>query len=572
MPADAGETGAWLVLASEGTLPKPLAPADGWLELETGRLHWRAGAAGTSFSASGASWAFLSGEVLKPRWGGDASKLAEAFEREGPSVLRNLDGFYFLVVAEVGGRAWWACDRLNSRRFFHRVIDRALLVSDRPERIGDGLDLAGLGWALAGPAVYNGRSLWEGVRSVPAGAEGTLEASGLSVERQWLPSMPKRGAERSARRLLPGLKIRMAEAIREAVRLCLDDREALVALSGGWDATTIAAEAVAMGRRPRAFSYGVPPLPPDSDASVARRQASSLGLEHEILESYAGPLHRWIDCNAARMSCQREPIVEADAWLRIAEMHQGSAVLLGDEWLGMRSGAEPADVEEVLARLQIFDLSGCSRLADAFGSRWTSLCEAVAEDRASLLSGTRARCGDLVGLRELLFLEQRLRFFHMPMRRWFPGDALVARNPFLTRGMLDLVQTVPLELRLGKRLFRQTVAERHAALFRLPRAMRQANELDLAAEFRRAAPAIVEELAHRESALDDWIPPDALVAVLEEVSSVGAPVGWRTRLRSLVPHRLRVRLGAGRRLLRTSPVSQALLLVRLLAVRRALGK
>ncbi|MCX7800953.1 MAG: asparagine synthase-related protein [Fimbriimonadales bacterium] len=572
MPGDARERGAWLVLSSEGSPPDRLGPADGWIALEGGRLHWRAGTARAAFSSTGAAWAFLSGEVLRPRWGRDASKLAEAFERDGPAALRDLDGFFFAVAAGVGGKAWWACDRINSRRFFHRVAPQGLLLSDRPEQLGDSVDPAGLGWALAGPAVYRGRTLWAGVRAVPAGAEGQLRAQGLSVDRQWLPSLPRLSSDRSVERLLPGLKIRMAEAIREAVRLCLDDRETLVALSGGWDATTIAAEAVAMGRRLRAFSYGVAPLGSDSDALTAQRQSAALGVEHEILESYAGPLHRWVACNADRMACQREPIVEADAWLQVAERFEGACVLLGDEWLGMRSEKVPATVEEALARLQVLELGGCGVLADLIGSRWRELCEAVADDRASLLADARARCADTVGLRELLFLEQRLRCFHMPMRRWFPGDALAVRNPFLTRGMLDLMQSVPLELRLGKRLFRETVAERHAALFRMPRALDQANELDLPAEFRRDAASIAEALASEPSALDEWVPPDALGALLEEVSSSGAPSGWGARLRGMVPRRLRIRYGTGRKTPQGTSAPPALLLVRLLAARRALAR
>ncbi len=575
MSGSAGRAGATLVavVREEGAWPAAFGAPDGRMRLEEGWLVWRAGSCSVAEGTSGRAMAILSGEVLQPRWGRSAEALAEAAESGGAASLRNLDGFFLALVAEEGGEVLWATDRLGSRRFFWREGAGGVFLSDRPEALaalGAAVDPVGLAWALASPAIYGGRSLWEGVRSVPPGAEGRATPDGLRIEAQWRPKLPRLGAARAAEGLAQGAKVRLAEAIRESVRVCLDDRETLIALSGGWDATTIAAEVVAMGRRARAFSYGVPPFPSDSDAMVAQRQAAVLGLPHEIFESYAGPLDRWLALNVGRLSCQREPIVEADAWLAVAEEHEGAAALLGDEWFGMRSETVPRDEDEVLDRLQMFGLDRCGALADPPGERWRMLGEALEEERRALVAEARGRCGDLLGLRELLFLEQRLRCFHMPMRRWFPGDALAVRNPFLTRRMLDLAEALPPELRLGKRLFRETVAARYPELFRTPRAMAQANELDLAAEIRGAAPAILDSL-RRDSPLDAWVPPERIAALLGRVASQGAPPGWVQRLKAAVPRSLRIRCGLARTARKGPRVPDSLLLLRLLAVRSALN-
>jgi len=570
---NAGPTFA-VVVREESAWPAAFGKPDGRMRLTEGWLLWRAGSCAAAGSPSGRQMALLSGEVLQPRWGGSAASLAEAFESCGAGCLRGLDGFFFALVAEEGGEVLWATDRLGSRRFFWRAWEGGVALSDRPDALaalGAAVDPVGLAWALASPAIYGGRSLWEGVRSVPPGAEGRATADGLRVDAQWRPALSALGASKAAGGLMEGAKVRLAEAIRESVRACLDDRETLIALSGGWDATTIAAEVVAMGRRARALSYGVPPFPADSDAMVAQRQAASLGLPHEIVESYAGPLDRWLALNVGRLACQREPIVEADAWLAVAEEHEGVAVLLGDEWFGMRSETVPKDDDEVLNRLQMFGLDRCPALSDPPSEPWMRLGEALEEQRRAIVAEARERCGDLLGLRELLFLEQRLRCFHMPMRRWFPGDALALRNPFLTRRMLDVVQALPLELRLGKRLFRETVAGRYPELFRIPRALAQANELDLAAEIRAAAPAIVEGL-QKDSPLDPWVPPERIAALLQRVAAQGAPPGWSERLKAMVPRRLRIRHGTARAAREGPRVPESLLLVRLLAVRTALAR
>lgn len=576
MSGSAGNAGATFaaVVRQESAWPAAFGKPEGTLRLAEGWLLWRAGSCAAAGSPSGRAVALLSGEVLQPRWGGSAASLAEAFESGGAGCLRGLDGFFFALVAEEGGEVLWANDRLGSRRFFLRRWGGGVALSDRPESLaglGAAVDPVGLAWALASPAIYGDRSLWEGVRSVPPGAEGRATPDGLRVDAQWKPTLAALGAAKAASGLVEGAKVRLAETIRESVRACLDDRETLIALSGGWDATTIAAEVVAMGRRARAFSYGVPPFPADSDAMVAQRQAAALGLTHEIVESYAGPLDRWLALNVGRLACQREPIVEADAWEAVAEEHEGAAVLLGDEWFGMRSETVPKDDDEVLDRLQMFGFDRCRAPSDPPSEPWRRLGEALEEERRAIVAEARERCGDPLGLRELLFLEQRLRCFHMPMRRWFPAGALALRNPFLTRRMLDLVQALPLELRLGKRLFRETVAARHPELFRMPRALAQANELELAAEIRAVAPAILEGL-QKDSPLDPWVPPERIAALLRRVASQGAPPGWSERLKAMVPRRLRVRYGMARASRDRPPVPDFLLLVRLLAVRTALAR
>ncbi len=561
------------LVREEGAWPAAFGAPDGRIRTAQGWLIWRSGVATVGSSESGRTVAILSGEVLQPRWGRDASKLAEAAESAGMEGLATLDGFFFVLTAADGADVWWTTDRLGSRRFFWTVWTGGAAVSDRPEmlaRLGGSVDPVGLAWAVTSPAIYGGRSLWEGVRSVPAGAQGRFTWEGIRVDSQWSPALPRLGAS-SSDAAVQGARIRLAEAIREAVRVCLDDRETLIALSGGWDATSIAAEVVAMGRRARAFSYGVPPFPSDSDAAVAQRQAAQLGMDHELVESYAGPLDRWLERNVQRLACQREPVVEADAWLAVAERHEGAAVLLGDEWLGMRSEALPQNENEVLERLQMFGMDRCRALADAASARLRQAGEALEDERRTIVAAARQRCQDLLGLRELLFLEQRLRCFHMPMRRWFPGDSLALRNPFLTRSMLDLVQSWPLEWRLGKRLFRETVSSRHPDLFRLPRAMAQANDLDLPGEFRKAAPALLEHL-RQDSPLDEWVSPERIAALLEQVVAQGAPPGWVQRFKSMVPRRLRIRYGMARAARERPPIPGPILLLRLLTVRTALAR
>lgn len=178
---------------------------------------------------------------------------------------------------------------------------RVLLVSDRfghqplyAARFRGGLAFAPEVQALAGlPGVdttpdqlairqllehghcFDQRTLLRGVEQLPAGTVAEVTPGGWISRTYFLfdppPVVPNSGAREIGRT--------MEEAVSNALQRSGSNARIGCMLSGGMDSRTLAAEAVTLGARPTAITFGTPGSP---DVRLAGRVAGILGLRHLV--------------------------------------------------------------------------------------------------------------------------------------------------------------------------------------------------------------------------------------------------------------------------------------------------
>lgn len=184
----------------------------------------------------------------------------------------------------------------------HAAGDRVSLVSDRfghqplhLARFQGGVAFAPEAQALAGlPGVddipdvlairqllehghpFDQRTLLRGIELLPPGTVADIGPGGWRSRRYFRFDPPSVDPALSAE----DLGAAMGRAVAAALEQAGGGTALGCMLSGGMDSRTIAAEAVALGARPLAITFGTPGSP---DVAIAERVASALGLEHLVL-------------------------------------------------------------------------------------------------------------------------------------------------------------------------------------------------------------------------------------------------------------------------------------------------
>jgi len=207
------------------------------------------------------------------------------------------------IAACITGERYADLARLGgSFHAVHTVVDRVALAADRfghqplhLARFRGGVAFAPEAQALAGlPGIdeapdmlairqllehghpFDQRTLLRGIELLPPGAVADVGPGGWIPRRYFRFDPPPVDSALTAEDLGAAMGSAVAEALKQAGR----DTTLGCMLSGGMDSRTIAAEAVALGARPLAITFGTPGSP---DVAIAERVAAALGLEHRIL-------------------------------------------------------------------------------------------------------------------------------------------------------------------------------------------------------------------------------------------------------------------------------------------------
>lgn len=192
------------------------------------------------------------GHVLRTRC--DAELLVHLYEDEGPGMTRHLRGEYAFVLYDTEQRRVLAARDADGVRPLYLAThgSRVMLGSTARALFAAGLpprwDEAALRMSAALQYPPPGRTLFEGVQSVPAGGLIIVDAAGARVQR----------AETAAPTELPPLDatLGLREALEDAVRVRIPDEVSFAcALSGGLDSSAVLALATRVtGRAPPVFT------------------------------------------------------------------------------------------------------------------------------------------------------------------------------------------------------------------------------------------------------------------------------------------------------------------------------
>ncbi len=217
------------------------------------------------------------------RGNSDTEMVLHLWEEKGPALLEDLRGmFAFALFDTRQRRLMLARDRVGKKPlYYHDDGSRLVFASELKSLMHDPtvpreVDERAIADFLTFQYVPGPRSIFQGVRKLPAGHRLVCDASGPRVERYWsLPAAADPG-------IAPEVAVeQLRELLAEAVRIRLMSDVPLGAfLSGGIDSSVVVAlMAQANPGRVRTFSIGFE----DQDYSElehARRVAQHLGTEH----------------------------------------------------------------------------------------------------------------------------------------------------------------------------------------------------------------------------------------------------------------------------------------------------
>lgn len=411
----------------------------------------------------------------------DAEVVLHGYEEWGDSVFDTLRGMFAVVLADgVRDRLVLARDRVGKKPLYYRVEAGRVLrfASEIAPLSGDGrreVDREALNDYLRFGYVPAPRTLYAGIRKLPAGCLLVADADGRVEVRRWAPFLARRPATR-------GTEAQWAELIRhglqEAVELRLESEVPLgFLLSGGVDSAGVfALGAQALPGRARAFTIGFRDTELDESAA-ARSVAERYGAAHtlRVVEPSEAP-----GLGAVVARCE-EPVA-TDALLPTDRVFScvkdaGITTVLAGEgsdeiFAGYRKfGAAVEAVRGAPARWS--ELPGTGPLGRYLSHE--EFCFPSLAERVQLIGDAASDAGyedleaaveHLDPLSQMLALEVALRLpdrINHRLDRLSMAYSIEARAPFMDQRLMELAMQVPHELRVRdgvpKAILRRALAD-----------------------------------------------------------------------------------------------------------------
>ena len=217
----------------------------------------------------------------------DAEVIVHLYEEEGKRLVDRLRGMYgFALYDRRQETLWLVRDRAGKKPIYYCHSDRSFVFGSEIKalfasgEVQKELDEAAVGTYLAYGFVPGARTLFRGIRKLPAGHMLTLSNGTAEIEQYW-----DLGLERQSRMTLEEAARRTHDLIEEAVEIRLMSEVPLGAfLSGGIDSSAVVAfMSKLMKEPPQTFAVGFGDGSLDETAH-ARAVADRLGARHhEIL-------------------------------------------------------------------------------------------------------------------------------------------------------------------------------------------------------------------------------------------------------------------------------------------------
>jgi asparagine synthase (glutamine-hydrolysing) len=503
--------------------------------------------------------------------------IAEKLQHGGDTCIQDINGTYaILLVDQQADKVAVITDRINSHRIFYSQYEAGWCISSQLSTQpwqSFKLDPTGIAHYLANGVIHNYRTLWDGLSVFEQACIHQLTREGFKAKKYWTYQFNSSAGNISEKTLAAELLERLIQSVR---RRLYDNPDLFLSLSAGYDATGLLGILAFDIQIPQVhcFSYAHDVPQPKSDAYLAMLAAKSAGYSHEMVESYTGNLIDHILDNARMGQGFSNHCDEVSAWKTLAPKFSAverPVLFVGDECLGWNDYYLRSQ-SDVLASVGILGFERLSWLKPILpDGTYEKFQNGLAEDMKRIASSCPTTA-DWHDAKDFLYLNQRLANFIMPWRDNFAGQFVMVRNPLLDNDILDFMMTVPSSLRRGKRLYRQTITKMYPKLFRLPRASYGGYSVDWVNEFRHHAVIIQELIEQHKSKLDEIIPSDVLLKVLNKVLHNSSSAQFqKSKVASWVPKSIKDQLKSYLPP-QSSPVNPTTLLMRLLILKAALSR
>lgn len=427
----------------------------------------------------------------------------------------------FVVIDKDAGRIYAITDRLNVSKIFHGRIGGGHAIASKVSlfpRQGLTPDPGAIASFVLNGSCLNNRTLFRGIASLERASSHEFSGGAHSMAAYW---HYRPGQEAAGGRWRPDdAAMALWELLVRSVDRVARGKQVLLALSGGYDSGALLGILGSRLKHPDVvcFSYVYGSPKSGSDADVAARQAALYGYRHVAVGSYASDFLGMLDRNAAIGEGLRGPSYEIEAFPALAERLTSSAqqvMLFGDECLGWGS-YRLRDADDLLGSINL--------KASAFLGVFESITGKDAADR--LRVGLEADYDQLrrkvQGFadpddgKDFLYLDQRVQFSLLPLRRFIAGHWFPLALPLISPEILDFMATVPVAYRLDKRLFKIMGRRFLPSLFRIPRATRGQLHPDFDREIASTSDVLERAIAERDWKINGLFGNEALIALLRE--------------------------------------------------------
>jgi asparagine synthetase B (glutamine-hydrolysing) len=489
---------------------------------------------------------YLAGEVFNEDLdlADPSPAILAAYEQEGDSLWRRLNGSYLLVLLEPAiGRYRIVTDRTASLTVFYRQNRNLLAFSSdlkpllRLEGFSTGINATALTNFLTSGSILEGKSLLSDIECLRPGQVLTVEDSRVQIETYWSFSYSAQRVQKDPRRLEEELFALMMQAVARQTR---DSRPLAVTLSGGYDSRSILAcmRRLYPEREIHTVTWGEDAHRADSDAVIAQRTAQYYKTKHFFYPLRASALPFYFRDFVKTSEGRVDAAGNYPESLRIFEQiwkDLGVRILVrGNELFGARnkvSRERQAWFTAFIPDLTTLPYSySClkpeirGRLADLGYQQMRRLYQELPYD-------------DPIDRKDHLFIAQRWPGYQSPLTQ-LKRRIIEERNPYLDNDLMDFVSRLPGRYRTWKNLYVSTVQHQMPEFAQLG-ASQVISLIDWDAKLRtdRALQDFVREvLVERRNGFDELIDGGRLQQFLDKAF---API--KPNRRSL-PNRIRRRI------------------------------
>ena len=435
-----------------------------------------------------------------------AESLLREYLKGGYRFSEDINGSFALLIMDIEKDVvCLVTDRLNSRKVFTCEYHGGYWFSSSIyclPTFGRGLDVPGFTSYLVNGAIYNNRTMLEGIGILDRASNHILTEDGFRTTRYWDFRYNNAYSGRDEKSLREELYELLVQSVQ---RRLYDNPEVNISLSGGYDSGGLLGIFSRLMDRSKisSFSYSLGEPSERSDAYVAGGRANRLGITHRLVNSYNGDFVSVLTDNAEMGQGIANFCDESDAWRdmeRSLPNRNRSVLFVADTCFG-------------LGNLLLSHFSGLTPLKRFFDrNTYDLMYSSYHEEYLNILG----RCPSFQNHRDVLdflYVDQELVNHYLSWREYFLGRYFTVRNPFLDNSILDFMMKVPVNLRRDKRLYRRMITEKFPHLFSIKSAHSSGHIPDWRAELDKQRRNIEALLLDRSSVLDELMPPDAILGL-----------------------------------------------------------
>lgn len=477
------------------------------------------------------------------------SHLINAYKAQGVAFVESLNGsFAFFLVDKPRDQIVLATDRLCSRKIYMRNKDSMTVVSTVLRYLFTddlSIDPIGLAWYLANGVFHCNRTIFEGVSVVDRASCYIIRAHvPAEVRTYWQYQFTDEYAHKDPAQIREELEFLLVESVSKRVD---ENSVNLLSLSAGYDSPGVLG---ILSKRLDvnhlcSFSHGLYEDDKEGDAHIARRLAEMCGVEHLLFLPYDGDLCGTIERNALWGNGVAHFCDESFLWDEFSDKYanQNCTLFVADECFGGIGGSPELFFNaDILAICKLWDFS-CLRWLKCFLPHgvYRMFLDGQREDVATLFDRA-PDATDIYGVKDWIYLDQRLSCVHMPWREYFSSRTFRVQNPFLDSDILDFMRKVPSQWRRGKRLYKETIASMFPEIFAVKRAKVGGFVPDpvwIKDMFRERELLIARYLPNGQSSLlDEFIAPDNVVKLFLMEEEIPDKIGLAVEKVISLSHRV----------------------------------